>query len=76
MDEVIDAIQALPYKQQQILYLSSGISCIACGRICNRKTYAELANSFELYSESAVEKQRKQAIRKVRERVLEMERTN
>ena len=60
MDEVIDAIQVLPYKQQQMLYLSSGISCIACGRICNRRTYAELANGFELYSESAVEKQRKQ----------------
>lgn len=66
MDEVIDAIQVLPYKQQQMLYLSSGISCIACGRICNRRTYAELANGFELYSESAVEKQRKQAIRKLR----------
>ena len=73
MDEVIDAIQALSYKQQQILYLSNGISCLACGRICNRKTYAELANGFELYSESAAEKQRKQAIRKLREMMLHFE---
>ena len=32
----------------------------------NRKIYAKLANGFELYSESAVERQRKRAVRKVR----------
>ena len=73
MDEIVDAIEELSYKQQQILYLSSGISCLPCGRICNRKTYAGLANSFELYSESTVEKQRKQAIRKMRERFAYIE---
>ena len=62
MDEVIDSVEKLTYKQQKILYASSGIQCIYCGRIGKRKTYAELANDFELYSESAIEKLRKKAI--------------
>ena len=62
MDEVIDSVEKLTYKKQEILYASSGIKCIYCGRISKRKNYAELANDFELYSESAVEKLRKRAI--------------
>lgn len=66
MDEVMDAIDTLPYKQQQILFRFCGIRCMACGRVGNRETYAALANEFELYSESAVERARNDAIQKVR----------
>ena len=61
MDEIVEAIEVLPAKQREILYRSCGIRCMACGRVGNRETYAELANRFELYSESAVEKIRKVA---------------
>jgi DNA-directed RNA polymerase specialized sigma subunit len=65
MDEIINIIEKLPYRQCRILYESCGIKCIYCGRIGKRKNYAGLANEFELYSESAVEKQRKAAIRQI-----------
>lgn len=71
MDEVMDAIDTLPYKQQQILFRTSGIRCMACGRTGSRETYATLANEFELYSESAVERERKRAIEKLQTMLLE-----
>lgn len=66
-DEVIDAVENLPYKQKEILLGSLGIRCMYCKRVGNRISYAELANRFELYSENAAEKQRKAAIDELKE---------
>ena len=67
MDEIIDCIETvLSYKQQQILFSSLGIACIYCGRTFKRQTYAEIANDFEMSSESAAEKARKKAIEMLR----------
>jgi hypothetical protein len=63
MDEVVDAIEKLSYRQRRILCESCGGKCIYCGRVGKRKNYAKLANELELYSESAVEKQRKAAVK-------------
>ena len=68
MDEVVDAVEELPFRQREILYRSCGIRCMACGRTGNRETYADIANMFQLYSESAVEKLRKAAIKTLYEK--------
>ena len=73
MDEVVDAVEELPLKQREILYRSCGIRCIACGRTGNRETYADIANLFQLYSESVVEKLRKTAINTLYEMFSYME---
>lgn len=73
MDEIVETIEALPVKQREILYRSCGIRCMACGRVGNRESYADLANEFELYSESAAEKIRKAAIRELYERFADMQ---
>ena len=69
-DAVIDAVEALPFKQKEILLGSLGIRCMYCKRVGNRISYGELANRFELYSENAAEKQRKAAIDKLKKTIL------
>lgn len=66
MQEVVGAVETLSEREQRILYDSCGIACIYCGRTQPKKSYADIANDWELYDGSTVEKRRKASIRKVR----------
>lgn len=66
MDEVNDIIETkLSEKQKMILLDSLGI-CPHCYKGTKTKTYGDIAEDYDLFSESAIEKSRKEAIRIIR----------
>lgn len=65
-ESVLTAFEQLTHKEQTILCDALGIACPYCGRTQPRKSYAEIAEQWELSSESAVEKIVKRAVGKVR----------
>jgi len=61
-DDLVDAVDKLPYKQQTVLLEEYGIKCLGCGRIGKRMPQQEIANLYELYSTRAVQKQEDKAV--------------
>ena len=65
-DEVTAAYEQLSYKEQSILCDAYGIECLYCGRTKLKKSHAEIAEDWELYSEDAVDKALKRSCGKIR----------
>ena len=66
-EAILSAFERLSHKEQTILCDALGIACPYCGKIKAKKPYAEIAEEWELYSESAVEKIVKRALKKIRD---------
>lgn len=65
-ESILSAFEQLSHKEQTILCDVLGIACPYCGRTQPKKTYAEIAEQWELSSKNAVEKIVKRAVRKMR----------
>jgi len=55
-DDMIDAVDNLMYRAKEILLRRLGILCLYCGRVGAKIPKEEIANHFELYSDSAVDR--------------------
>jgi DNA-directed RNA polymerase specialized sigma subunit len=53
MNDVKNVIMHLPYKQRNMFLESTGV-CEICWKKTKRKTYAEIANEYELLSEQTI----------------------
>ena len=61
-DDMITAIENQMHRSQAILLRRLGISCLYCGQTGSPTAKEEIANHFELYSDSAVDRALNKAI--------------
>jgi len=55
-DDMLEAVEKLMHRPRAILLRRLGILCLYCGRTGERISKEEIANHFELYSDSAVDR--------------------